>query len=111
MRADRTLFIYTHGRGLWYLTLIPAAGVHKPSSKVDFKCYPNPADKKLNIALPQVPKDASYVLFDLQGKSILEGKLVNSNEIIDVSNLTSGYYYIRVINGTRTETQKVLITH
>lgn len=111
MRADRTLFIYTHGRGLWYLTLIPAAGVHKPSSKVDFKCYPNPADKKLNIALPQVPKDASYVLFDLQGKSILEGKLVNSNEIVDVSNLTSGYYYIRVINGTRTETQKVLITH
>ncbi|MEO7922682.1 MAG: T9SS type A sorting domain-containing protein [Chitinophagaceae bacterium] len=42
----------------------------------------------------------NYAVYDLSGKTLAQGKLVNGSNIITPSNMTSGMYVVRFTNGT-----------
>ena len=60
----------------------------------DFYYYPNPIDSYLNIN--NQSKNESIIIFDINSKSILESELIIGNNILDVSDLQSGIYSVKI---------------
>lgn len=113
MRADRSLFIYTHGRGMWYLGLAGGNAVKTNQVIIDHsvKIYPNPAREILQIALPENTNSANYNLFDASGKAIANGSIQSPTHTMNVADLKNGYYYIQIKTPIKNYTQKILIQH
>lgn len=61
--------------------------------------YPNPADDYLNIKTSL--KNFEAVIYDAVGKEVLVLKLKDTNQI-DISNLMSGIYFLKITNGEQT---------
>lgn len=73
------------------------------NSEVTF--YPNPCTMNLNIISSD---DASYEVevYSLDGKVVLNSSINSGSEKLDVSNLKSGIYFIKLFNKDRTITSK-----
>lgn len=78
--------------------------------------YPNPTDNVLNIAFAdtQISHNYTIEMIDTEGRILLTNSfVVESNQIksIDLSSLSAGLYYLRVISDNgQFNAQKVLIT-
>ena len=72
-----------------------------------FKLYPNPTRDIFTIKTPNGFK-GSYFLYDYVGKSIFNNKINKSSTIIDISNLKSGIYFIRIDGDKTTVTKKII---
>jgi hypothetical protein len=62
----------------------------------DFRVYPNPAENELFVEFPSVQGSLSIV--DLLGKEVLIDNTFNGYSILNVSNLSSGVYVLKVRN-------------
>ena len=72
--------------------------------------YPNPAKDKLTIRLVNMPEQTSIVsIYNATGRAIYNMKLTNEVAEIDVSEFTSGLYFIKVDSGEHSFTQRVQI--
>lgn len=74
--------------------------------ETDLILYPNPTKKLLNLNSKYGFQNAIYSVFDISGKRVLNSKL-NSNTI-DVSELSSGFYILRIMDNGVTKTQKFI---
>lgn len=94
--SDNKLLIGTHGNGMYEATISSILGVddfNNISSLI--KLYPNPAQKDLNVKLPQADgAQINYIISNLSGQTISKGKL--DKETIDVSQLTTGMYFLQL---------------
>jgi len=54
------------------------------------------------------PGSYSYAVYDFNGKTLAQGKLVNGSNIITPSNMTSGMYVVRFTNGTEQWMEKLV---
>ena len=73
-----------------------------------FVLHPNPANDFIGINLGAVEAD-SYDLIDIQGRVIISNSLVGkTNDIISLSGLQSGVYFVKVNSGTNSITKKVI---
>lgn len=59
--------------------------------------YPNPANGSVYLRLDK-PIDDMLILFDLNGRALLTAEVIAGEANFDVSNLTSGTYFLRVGN-------------
>jgi hypothetical protein len=103
---DRSLFLFTHGRGVWYIELedlTPPLSVHQNSPLI-WTIFPNPATNSLQIQSETTPSHLQ--LFDIQGKELLRAE--NSNSL-DISILPKGIYLLKIFDEKgRFATQKVV---
>ena len=73
--------------------------------------YPNPAQENATMEIVGLDQDAKIVISDLQGR-ILSQDNINAGEthyIVNVSNLASGVYYIRIVTDKALSTQKLIV--
>lgn len=77
-------------------------------SNLDFILYPNPADTSLRILLTatSIKDSISFLITNSLGQEVKEGQL--SNENIDVEDLTSGIYYLKLKHGSKTVIKKFI---
>jgi hypothetical protein len=54
---------------------------------------PNPVSTELSVRVDAKLLNSTYKLTDQFGKTVMEGKLISENSIIDVSGLSSGIYF------------------
>lgn len=73
------------------------------SKEVDVQIYPNPTRDKIRIELTGA-QYAGAKVFGMDGRMVL----CSSQELLDLSNLNSGVYYIRLI-GFENKTHKVIL--
>ena len=71
-----------------------------------FALYPNPADDVLNIAGSDIPENAIYILYDSNGR-MLTNRII-STASIDVSGLSAGTYFIKLVDNGKVQTQKFI---
>ena len=63
------------------------------------KGYPNPATEVLNISLNNVNIQHSKVkIYNVSGIEVLENEMTNNKTQINIEHLSSGLYFVRVIN-------------
>lgn len=63
-----------------------------------FSIYPNPTTEIITIDFNKEPINTDYILFDISGRSLISGTLIDSKTEINLSKLSSGTYYIRIFN-------------
>ena len=64
---------------------------------IQVNIYPNPTQSKINLSL-NFSKEVDYELFSPLGKQLMNGTFTSSNEEIDLSNLPSNIYFLKVGN-------------
>jgi hypothetical protein len=63
------------------------------------KVYPNPATEVLNISLNNVDiKNSKVKIYNVSGIEVLENEMTNNKTQINIEHLSSGLYFVRVIN-------------
>ena len=73
--------------------------------------YPNPASANAALEINGLNQDAKIVISDLQGR-ILSQEAISAGETrytINVSNMASGVYYIRIVTDKAVSTQKLIV--
>lgn len=68
--------------------------------------YPNPTNGMVNI---ENAEGFQVEIYNLLGKVILRKANISQQETIDLSNLTSGVYYVKLQNEKTTEIKKVVV--
>ncbi|MEN8185681.1 MAG: reprolysin-like metallopeptidase [Bacteroidota bacterium] len=79
-----------------------------------FKVYPNPSNGNLNIEFTSKnTEDIDIALFDLLGRKVLgkrfSNKSINFNEKLNLKDISSGFYVLKVKRGTQLSSQKIRI--
>ncbi|MFH2140959.1 MAG: DNRLRE domain-containing protein [Bacteroidota bacterium] len=74
----------------------------------NFYLYPNPASDLVYFKTDNIDNLASIQIFDLNFR-LVKNITMSSNSMIDVSNLTQGVYYIRLIFYDNIQTKKLVI--
>lgn len=104
------IYAGTYGRGLWVSPTVDATvGVEDQSFATEVKLHPNPASSEVNIIVPN-RLEAELRLFDVSGKLLKSDHeaVLDNQYSLDVSNLPSGVYYIK-LNSTEGAVVKKLI--
>lgn len=64
-------------------------------SKRDFiSIYPTPANNILNVVNAQL--NTTYSIFDINGKEVMNGKILSVNQKLNIQHLTGGVYFIQM---------------
>jgi hypothetical protein len=97
-RKDNLLDVYGIARNSSYsdrgaVEYTGATSIKTEAVLKSSKLYPNP-NKGLSVNLDNISQNRSFVLYDLNGKQILNGILVEGMNEIDLKNLSQGAYFI-----------------
>ncbi|SDR83599.1 Por secretion system C-terminal sorting domain-containing protein [Polaribacter sp. KT25b] len=83
-----------------------AATANTNTSDFDtFKMYPNPVENKLYF---NTTKDVKVSVYTVLGKLVQSSEITSTKKNIDVSNLSSGIYIIKIDNGNQFITKKLM---
>jgi serine protease AprX len=75
-----------------------------------FSMWPNPANDVLNVTLDSGLEDnAALEMYDVQGRLVLSNKLLTQNSSVAINALNSGIYIVKITNGVKTATKKLII--
>ncbi|HAH23487.1 MAG TPA: hypothetical protein DCL77_06985 [Prolixibacteraceae bacterium] len=75
---------------------------------MNFSFYPNPVEQVLHLQLEEIFEQASYSIYNVQGALLSQKPLYSNLTHVDVSNLHSGIYIIKVKNGTQSIQEKFI---
>jgi hypothetical protein len=79
---------------------------------INFSAYPNPFSSSVTIAYSfedALNENASLVISDITGKTVQEIPITTSEGKIETGkNISAGMYFVRLINGSRSEIRKVV---
>lgn len=82
----------------------------KSAQLINFSMFPNPSDGIVNFQLPSDISQAKVAVFDYLGKKIMEKYVTSSiNNTLNVSNLATGIYFVRIQADTKTGTKKLVV--
>jgi len=105
------LYAGTYGRGLWVSPLVEdgVLGTSDFAKEDFFSISPNPANTQVSLRFEQ-PIETDIRVFDVTGKLMMYNKdvTVGRNYNLDISQLQSGIYFIRVNTGAGTATEKLI---
>lgn len=90
----------------------PLIGLTSSSSSVQSlasSIFPNPASNQLTVTLQDV-STADVIITNTVGQTVLSQELTSNQEVLDVSDLTSGLYFIRLQSGDAVSTQRIMIS-
>ena len=71
--------------------------------------FPNPASTSVTISIDESLINASYQLFDAQGRMVNEGVLTKTNTTLNTTELATGNYVISIDNDQGMVRQQILI--
>ena len=93
------------------ITLAASGLADAESGAIKAMIYPNPAKDKATLSLSGLTANAKIIVSDLQGRIIQTEYLQAGTETyeLNTSNYASGVYYIRILCGNNSNTQKLII--
>ena len=61
--------------------------------------YPNPAQNEISVNIYLISAKLSACVYDMLGNKIMENVSVSNQMKFDISSLSKGIYFLRVMNG------------
>lgn len=79
----------------------------------ELSCYPNPANKQINIVLPEWVKTGTFTLVNAQGQIIKSGSLYQGTYAmtLETADLPAGVYFVTISDGHNAAKTKISIAH
>jgi hypothetical protein len=90
------------------LTIDNVLGIND-AELLNFSMYPNPCDSKVTLQLPSSTNNAQAQVFNYLGKTLIQKDITTVNNSLDVSNLTSGIYFVRIQSENKVGTKKLIV--
>jgi hypothetical protein len=85
---------------------------NQSKSFISILTYPNPATNEIRVTIPAnwQKMKIRYEIFSLNGQSVLRKEATSSSqtEVLNIANLQSGVYVVRVTGGGETAQQKII---
>lgn len=103
--GDKTLPTFGGG-DFWLVKLELVLGIVDQATTLNLSLYPNPTKDILTIQNQNDLVIESVSLYDTLGRKVMDG--INATESIDVSNLTTGIYFIHIATDSGIVTKKVI---
>ncbi len=76
----------------------------------DFKIYPNPANSFVNIDYSLIPETETRIfILDATGRIIISRSVNSSSNRIDISQLSPGTYFIKLVNPQWNSSKKLIV--
>lgn len=85
-----------------------AVGIHELEENSLFSFYPNPAKDQINIQLKGINETASVILTDVLGNIRMEQEFKSNSAVLNMSELSSGIYFISIHSGNKVCTKKII---
>lgn len=101
-------FVGTAGSSVWKRPLNELITNIEPSPEYLINIYPNPVSAKLTIETKDLTKGSILSILNINGQELINQQLNDSKTQIDVSKLTSGIYFVKIINDGIIEIRKVI---
>jgi autotransporter-associated beta strand protein len=89
-------------------TAAKANGISEEATAYQVHIYPNPVWEKLNLKVSTLKAGAMVRVYSVSGAVVLLQRLTNTTQSFSVKTLTPGIYYLQVINGDKTTTEKIV---
>jgi thiol-disulfide isomerase/thioredoxin len=102
-----TFTAYFEGHGLELESC--AVGIEEMTSNADFTIYPNPASSLTTIDLSGFNGQVTIRIFDILGKQLSSLQTTNETEMIDLSELNSGNYIVKVFSDNVEVTKRISV--
>lgn len=104
--TDRKLWVATHGNGAYRIDMVEGSvSTDNVSSFQAFaKIYPNPATDRITIETDGYSPDLAWELVGVGGQIVNRG----SSRNVDISSLTNGLYYLRLMEGEKVFTHRIV---
>ncbi len=108
--GDEDAFIGTYPGTIYYFkNKTISAGINTVENENALSVYPNPATEEINVDLSSFNNSqVDLTIIDITGKTVTAFNMKDNNTI-DVSNLKSGVYFIKVSDMKHSETAKLII--
>lgn len=87
------------------ISIVESNGVrHYTEITPNIITYPNPATDNVNILFENLETASApeYQLFDLYGRNLMNGRIMEQETALDISSLANGLYLLKVVEGNRT---------
>jgi len=75
---------------------------------MDVTIYPNPVKDVFMIETSLKTKEITLTIYDLHGQEIMQKQIRDFKTPIDISSLTRGLYFLKLVNATFVETKKII---
>jgi len=76
---------------------------------LQFNMYPNPSRGQVTLQLPSHVNSAKLTVFNYLGKLLIQKVINSSHNTIDVSNLSTGIYFVKIQTDSKIGTKKLFI--
>jgi len=83
-------------------------GISENSSLDNVKIYPNPTRSIIIIEITQLTKENILTICNINGQELIRQQVKDSKIQIDISNLTSGIYFVKLITDKTVEVRKII---
>ncbi len=80
----------------------------KEADALQVSVYPNPAQDKINVNLSN-DEQAIATLYNIVGQQVNTCNLEGANNVLDLSGVASGIYMLKIQQGDKTNTVKVIV--
>ena len=96
---------------LWLICLANnwPVGIDAINSNKDLLIYPNPVEDELNIFIGSVFEPVEISILDVQGKKVQDSIVHGPQMFVDVKDLESGVYWVRLFSETFYRVERIVI--
>lgn len=81
---------------------------NSPIRPSNLTIYPNPAKEVLHLDFNKIEENINFKIIDLSGRSILNGRLLNRYNEIEIAELKSGFYLLQIFDANNFRTEKFI---
>lgn len=121
---------YTAAKGTYYAKVVGYSGAYNTTTCYTLKVqlgtaskeegpvfagskqiimYPNPAQHQMRVSIKdEVSADGTLKIYNLEGRLLQSQKFQNNGQIVDLSNLSKGFYLMKIYNGGKVLTDKFI---
>jgi uncharacterized protein (TIGR02145 family) len=85
-----------------------AADINEIKNKIRMEIYPNPANTQITIELLQTSKQSIITVYNVSGQELIKQQIKDSKTQIDINNLASGIYFVKLITDKVVEERKII---
>ena len=88
--------VYSDWSAVWSFSSISTAGIDDIPANNLITVFPNPANDVIHIKVPEIRTVSNYIITDISGKLISEGKLTDELTTICLEKLKTGIYILSI---------------